>query len=73
MIKHVVEGIAELIRHLLNLELFTVNLVLNVINPEVQENITLHNLDYSWFSNKLVSIPVYCFQENNPSYLPSVI
>ena len=45
MIKHVVEGIAELIRHLLNLELFTVNLVLNVINPEVEENITLHNLD----------------------------
>ena len=38
MIKHVVEGIAEFIRHLLNLELFTVNLVLNVINPEVEEN-----------------------------------
>ena len=38
MIKHVVKGIAELIRHLLNLELFTVNLVLNVINPEVEEN-----------------------------------
>ena len=48
MIKHVIEGIAELIRHLLNLELFTVNLVLNVINPEVEENITLHNLDYSF-------------------------
>ena len=43
MVKHVVKGIAELIRNLLNLELFTVNLVLNVINPEVEENITLHN------------------------------
>jgi hypothetical protein len=46
MIKHIVKGIAELIRHLLNLELFTVNLILNVINPEVEENITLHNLNY---------------------------
>merc|ERR1712088_932308 len=36
IVKHVVEGIAELIRHLLDLELFPVNLVLNVINPEVQ-------------------------------------
>ena len=72
MIKHVVEGIAELIRHLLNLELFTVNLVLNVINPEVEENITLHNLDYSWFSNKLV-YPFIVFKKKNPSYLPGVI
>merc|ERR1740129_2263919 len=36
IVKHVVEGIAELIRHLLDLELFTVNLILNIINPEVQ-------------------------------------
>merc|ERR1719512_569902 len=36
IVKHVVEGITELIRHLLDLELFPVNLVLNVINPEVQ-------------------------------------
>ena len=36
IVKHVIEGIAELIRHLLDFELFTVNLVLNVINPEVK-------------------------------------
>merc|ERR1712203_395172 len=36
IVKHVVEGITELIRNLLDLELFPVNLVLNVINPEVQ-------------------------------------
>ena len=46
IVKHVVEGIAELIRHLLNFELFTVNLILNIINPEVKENITSHNLAY---------------------------
>ena len=45
MIKHVVKGIAELIGDLLNLKLFTVNLVLNVINPEVEEN-TLHKIKY---------------------------
>ena len=39
IVKHVVEGIAELIRHLLDLELFPVDLVLNVINPKVKENI----------------------------------
>ena len=38
MVKHFVEGIAELIRNLLDLELFPINLVLNVINPEVEEN-----------------------------------
>ena len=37
MVKHVVEGIAEFIRHLLNFKLFPVNLVLNIINPEVKE------------------------------------
>ena len=36
IVKHVIKGIAELIRHLLDFELFTVNLVLNVINPEVK-------------------------------------
>merc|ERR1740122_676949 len=36
VVKHVIEGIAELIRNLLDLELFTVNLILNIINPEVQ-------------------------------------
>ena len=46
IVKHVVKGIAELIRHLLNFELFTVNLILNIINPEVKENITSHNLAY---------------------------
>ena len=46
IVKHVIEGIAELIRHLLNFELFTVNLILNIINPEVKENITSHNLAY---------------------------
>jgi hypothetical protein len=40
IVKHVVEGITELIRNLLDLELFPINLVLNVINPEVKENIT---------------------------------
>ena len=39
IVEHVVEGIAELIRNLLDLELFPVNLVLNIINPEVKENI----------------------------------
>ena len=33
ILKHVVKGFAELIRHLLNFELFTVNLILNVVNP----------------------------------------
>jgi hypothetical protein len=36
IVKHVIECIAELIRHLLDFELFTVNLVLNVINPEMK-------------------------------------
>ena len=36
IVKHVIKCIAELIRHLLDLELFSVNLVLNVINPEVK-------------------------------------
>ena len=36
IVKHVIKGIAELIRHLLDFELFPVNLVLNVINPGVK-------------------------------------
>ena len=40
IVKHVIEGITELIRNLLDLELFPINLVLNVINPEVKEHIT---------------------------------
>merc|ERR1712241_752834 len=36
ILKHIVKGIVKLIRNFLDLELLTVDLILNVINPEVQ-------------------------------------
>merc|ERR1719200_47066 len=36
ILKHIVKGIVKLIRDFLDLELLTVDLILNVINPEVQ-------------------------------------
>merc|ERR1711860_454616 len=36
VVKHVIKGFIELIRHLLDLQLFTVDLILNVINPVIQ-------------------------------------
>merc|ERR1712241_88779 len=36
ILKHIIKGIVELIRNFLDLELLTVDLILNVINPEVQ-------------------------------------
>ena len=35
--EHVVEGFPELVWHLLNFELFTLNLILNVDNPIVRK------------------------------------
>merc|ERR1719410_2196813 len=36
ILKHIIKGIVKLIRDFLDLELLTVDLILNVINPEVQ-------------------------------------
>merc|ERR1719150_1418738 len=36
ILKHIIKGIVELIRNFLDLELLTVDLILNVVNPEVQ-------------------------------------
>merc|ERR1712241_1173775 len=36
ILKHIIKGIVKLIRNFLDLELLTVDLILNVINPEVQ-------------------------------------
>merc|ERR1719225_334141 len=36
ILKHIVKGIVKLIRDFLDLELLTVDLILNVVNPEVQ-------------------------------------
>merc|ERR1712241_203332 len=36
ILKHIIKGIVKLIRNFLDLELLTVDFILNVINPEVQ-------------------------------------
>merc|ERR1719500_1028118 len=36
VIKHVIESVIEFIRHLLDLELLTVDLIFNVINPVIE-------------------------------------
>merc|ERR1719500_2086192 len=36
VIKHVIESVIEFIRHLLDLELLTVDLIFNVVNPVVE-------------------------------------